>query len=464
MFRLTVQSWCLTVTGSRGPAGVGNRLRGSGLLLLIAVLAVALLVGGLLGCSQEETSRRSAIRQKPGAERLWGDAAALQEILLESDVLVRAELLASELRSLAPSALEDVLSAYDAVFLDIGAFELELLAEWWAQFDPRAAFEWSQKSWRASHPLVAQAVLRVWAREDPAAALRAAERESRYSVRRSAVGAVLAGWEEGGTPGSLAYVESLPAGHDRQRYLTFVARRKVLREGVEAAIRWAESQPDEPHIYKLNLYRRIASAAGQVDPRRTAEWVESLYGTPLGDQLPQRLGTRWVARQPEAAMEWFEGLPPGFDRDMGLQETYRMWLRHDKEAARAWMAGRENAAWLDPARALYAMSIYREPDADPLPALQQALSIVDEQRRWATVGRIWRVWYFREPEAAEAWFLERQDEVPPFYRQRIPRIPSGMLKAGEVELPSFLEGNRDDLDHGEDGRARAEDLDLPEDS
>jgi len=392
----------------------------------------------LLGGCSPDGDGPSAARLRPEAPKLWGDAAEIQQILLEPDALVRAEALAAELRSLAPLALDDVLSAYDTVFLDIGDFELELLAEWWARFDPEAAFAWSQKDWRASHPVVAQAVLRAWARSDPAAALRAAEQESRHSVRRAAVGAVLVGWEQGGAPGSFEYVQSLPAGHDRQRYLAFVARRKVLRDGVDAAIRWAESQPDEPHEFKLNLFRRVASAAAQVEPLRAAAWAKQQLSGPFGNQLPQRVGTRWVIRQPEAAMEWFAELPEGTDRDTGLRETYRAWLGFDKAAAHAWMAEREPAAWLDPARALYAISLYKDPDADPLIALEQALSIRAEQPRWATVGRIWRVWYVRDAEAAEAWFLEQESGIPPFYRARIPSIPSGMLKAAGVDLPSFL--------------------------
>jgi hypothetical protein len=428
----------------RGSPGTGT-VRWKSSALALAVLAGLVLLGG---CSPDG-DQLSAARARPEAAELWGDAGAIQEILLEPDALVRAEALAAELRSLAPLALDDVLSAYDTVFLDVGDFELELLAEWWARFDPEAAYAWSQKDWRATHPVVAQAVLRAWARSDPAAALRAAEQESRDAVRRASVGAVLVGWEQGGAPGSFEYVRSLPAGHDRQRYLAFVARRKVLRDGVEAAIRWAESQPDEPQQFKLNLFRRVASAAAQVEPLRAAAWAEEQLSGPFGSQLPQRVGTRWAVREPEAAMEWFAGLPAGFEREAGLRETYRVWLGDDKTAAHAWMAEREPAAWLDPARALYAMSLYKDPDADPLIALEQALSISAEQLRWATVGRIWRVWYVRNAEAAEAWFVERESGIPPFYRARIPTIPSGMLKAAGVDLPSFLEdGEPESPDEG----------------
>ncbi|MHA7837855.1 MAG: hypothetical protein ACX98W_10385 [bacterium] len=436
------------------PAGARRNAVGR-LAWAIGLGLFALMLGG---CDGDSGSAGSSFRERPDAPALWGDAGEIEEILLEPDALVRAERLGRRLGSLAPSALEDVLSAYDAVFLDVGDFELELLAEWWARFDPEAAYAWTKEEWRASHPLVGQAVLRAWARVDPEAALRAAEQEALFSVRRPAVGAVLQGWQEGGHPGSFEYVESLPPGHDRQRYLSYVARRKVLRDGVESTLEWAESQPDEPRELKLNLFRRVASAVGEVDPERAAAWVESQLGGPFGDQLPQRLGVRWVAREPEAAMQWFSTLPKSHDREMGLQETYRRWLRLDKPAAQEWMAGQERAEWLDPARALYAMSRFRDDLDQPVAAIEEALSIEDQALRWPTLGRIWRVWYFRAPEEAEAWFVSNQEQIPEFYRERIPTIPSGMLKASGADLPSFLES-----DSSESSEAEADsDLDQTE--
>ena len=62
-----------------------------------------------------------------------------------------------------------------ASFLDLGEIDLVLLAEWWAGFDPEAAFEWTHREWTAEHPAVVVQVFRAWGRSDPAAALEAAE-------------------------------------------------------------------------------------------------------------------------------------------------------------------------------------------------------------------------------------------------------------------------------------------------
>ena len=394
---------------------------------------------GLGGCDAGPETGQESSRQKPGSPTLSGVSGELQAILLEPDVLVRAESLARILQSVEPIHLEEVLNAYDTVFLDVGDFELELLAHWWAGFDPEEAYAWTKQDWRASHPLVGQAVLRAWARTDPREALRAAEAEGLFSVRRPAIAAVLAGWEEGGRPGAFEYVESLPPGHDRQRLQAFVAGRKVLRDGVEASFEWAESQPDEPFEFKQNLFRRVASATAEVEPRKAAAWVEKHLDGPFADQLPQRVGTRWVKRDPDAAMMWFSTLPRDRNTQAGLRETYRFWLRVDKPAARAWMDGHEKEPWMDAAVALYAMSSYSEDRDAPLVALEQALAIDEEEARWATVGRIWRVWYFRDDKAAEEWFLAHQDGIPEFYRQRIPTIPGGMLKASKSKRPSFVQ-------------------------
>jgi hypothetical protein len=394
--------------------------------LLLCANALALSIGAGLGCGAPDAA--APTRSKGGRDiQLWGVAAEVREILLQPDALVRAEALAALFQALEPEALEQVRDAYDSVFLDLGDLELELLAEWWTRFDPESAFEWTSSSWQASHPRVVHAVMRGWARRDPEGALRAAEQQPVYSIRRPMVHAVLAGWEESGKPGAFEYVQALPQGQDRQRALYVLARRKVLRDGVEAAFRWAEAQPDGDGQFKLNLFRRVASSAAEVEPERAAAWAAEHAGGPSGNGLPRRVGTRWAKRDPETAMRWLSTLEPGPNRNDGVQETYRTWLRFGFQDAFAWLPSQPLEPWLDPAVALYAQVL--APTA-PREALDWAHRISDEELRWPTVGRVWRVWALADEAAANAWLA--QAELPDFYRERIPQIPEGMRRMAEL--------------------------------
>ena len=76
---------------------------------------------------------------------------------------------------------------------------------------------------------------------------------------------------------------------------------------------------------------RVASAASeQGDSAAIAAWatphVTSGDERPSG--YPRRIGTRWILRDPEAALAWLASLPAGHDRDDGVMESYRDWMRY----------------------------------------------------------------------------------------------------------------------------------------
>jgi len=384
---------------------------------IIAVLGAALAfgVGYRVGLSQQPTQQapsRSKTEQVDVV--LVGVSAEVREILLNPDVLERTDDLARLFQRLGPESLEEVRGAYDSVFLDLGEVDLVLLAEWWARFDPEAAVEWTEREWRAEHPAVVVQVFRAWARSDPGAALQAAENFSNPLLRRPYVHAVIAGWEESGQPGVLDYVESLGRGHDRQRAIYVVARRKVLRDGPEAAFRWAEGLPDSEDEFKLNVFRRVASSAAEVDPEAAAAWAARQQAGEHGLALPTRVATRWAKRDPEAAMLWLSTLPEGWNRNDGVRETYLTWLRLGGDRPLEWLRSAKIEPWLDPAVSLFAKKLALD---DREEALQWASRISDEELRWGTITIIARDWLALDEEAAKAWI--DQAELPELYQRKV---------------------------------------------
>jgi hypothetical protein len=354
---------------------------------------------------------------------LPGIAAEVREVLLNPDTLERTADLALLLNGLGPESITPVRAAYDSVFMDLGEIDLILLAEWWARHDPEDAFAWTRSEWQADHPVVVFQVLRAWGRSDHEAALRAVQEFPQPALRRPYVDAVLSGWDESGDPGLLEWIEGLGAGHDRQRALYTVARRKVLHEGIEAAFRWAEDLPDDDEVYKLNAYRRVASSAAEVDPEAAAAWAERHADGEYGLQLPRRVGTRWAKRDPEAAMRWLSTLPPSWNRDDAVRETYRNWLRLDGDRATQWMREAPLEPWLEPAVALFAKKLSRE---DPETGLEWAGRISGEELRWGTVSVIARAWLLVDEEAAKGWI--DGSAMPDLYRRKVFAIPEGIRR------------------------------------
>lgn len=392
----------------------------------LAVLTLLLLTACESGPDAAKDAAE-ATRLRSDGEILDDRSGEIQEALLEEDSIVRAERLAAVLRTLEPEALEDALAAYDTVYLDIGDFELELLADWWARFDPEAAYAWAQSDWRAAHMGVMEAVLRSWARLDPQAALAEAESENRPVQQVTLVSAVLRGWEEGGHPGAFDFAFTLP-GEYGMRVNAVMIRRRVMRTGPDATLEWFESLPGVMDSTKKDIQKRVATAVADVAPEKAAAWAEKYMAERDRTRLAHRVGARWARQDPEAAMAWLESLPESMDRDFGVKETYRSWFRHDRERAWAWLVEQEPEPWLDEALAMYAQSWQRAHPKDGGTALAKALQIADEELRWTTVMNTWKAWLAADGKPAAEWFGKHHAEIPEFYRNRMQVVPAGTVK------------------------------------
>lgn len=393
----------------------------SALLLSIASAVLAFAAGHQIAQTNATPEGPPSRTYTPAARvELEGVASEARAILLNQDLLERTASLTALLQKLGPDSLEDIKSAYETIFMDFGETDLIFFAEWWARFDPAAAFAWTQAQAATEHPVVVTAVLRTWARTNPGAALMAS-RVPNAKLRSMFVEACLMGWEESGRPGLLEFIQGLPAGGDRQRAITVVARRKVLRDGPKAAFEWAEELPDSVDVFKLNVLRRIASAAAEVAPRKAAKWAESLLGGEFEHGIPQRVGTRWAKRDPRAAMDWLSTLAAGRSRDDGVRETFRKWLREDPDAAMEYATTVELEPWLDPMVARVATRLGKD---DPMLALDWASKVMDEDLRLTTTGIVARSWAFDDESAARAWV--EQTDLPDYLKRKIFEIPDSM--------------------------------------
>jgi hypothetical protein len=198
----------------------------------------------------------------------------------------------------------------------------------------------------------------------------------------------------------------------------------VLRDGPAEAMRWAEGLPDSEDEFKLNVFQRIAAAAAEVEPEMAAAFAARHLGAPYGQGLALRVGRSWGERDPEAALSWLSTLPPGRERNDGVNDTFMLWLRRDQQAAESWLRQAEPEPWLDPAVALYAKGLSLN---DRERALDLALQIHDEELRWPTVVIIARVWLLEDDAAATSWI--ESAGMPEVYRQKSYAIPSGMRRA-----------------------------------
>ena len=101
-------------------------------------------------------------------EELTGASAEIRDALQIADPIERMVVLGTLLKGLDAGSIPAVRDGYESVFIDLGASELRMLAQWWARLDPRSAFSWAQESFPATSVLAD--VVRAWAARDPRAA------------------------------------------------------------------------------------------------------------------------------------------------------------------------------------------------------------------------------------------------------------------------------------------------------
>jgi hypothetical protein len=363
-------------------------------------------------------------REVRGAQVPAGLASELRAALLRTDAFERASEVTRILAPLAPEALADVRAAYDSVILDLGDVELVLFVEWWGRFDPAAAFAWAAESQIGWHPAMVSAIARAWGRRDPeaaSAAIRASVKDSR--LLNAALLGLARGWDESGKPGLDEFLSAATAesGEGYALAIDALARARVLREGPDAAIAWAESFPDGPQGApsgpKLLVVQRVAGVLVESDPARAAEWAASKRGPDYGVGMMLKVGVAWAEREPEAAMRWLHGLAPDRDLPTVIQETYRKWFTDDMKAASRWLEAQPIEPWLDPAVATYAQWKTRESFET---AMEWAQKIHDANRRDVTIGKVALAWLRENPEQADAWLAKA--ELSDAARQRIAEL------------------------------------------
>lgn len=251
----------------------------------------------------------------------------------------------------------------------------------------------TQKRWDLQSGL-----LRVWAAEEPLAALAWLEAEVPVRQRRSLLGAVLSGWAEkdplaalararsagaiwesgmrfnivdtwagNDPPAALAWYRQLPPGRARWEVgatlIRALARNdptaaltealgmpafygrdmnvasvvsQMARTDLGAALQTVEKLPAT--VSRSDVLGRIVASLVKEDPKLAGEFALTL---PVGSGQTDALSTvinEFAARDPQAALAWIDAsVPVGAGRTTALQSAIIAWAEQDPAAAKAWL-------------------------------------------------------------------------------------------------------------------------------
>lgn len=407
-----------------------------------APLAAAAMIGlllGLAGCQRDGGAGRPAPGPLAFGEPLPRDAS-LHDALHHPDVLQRVQRVGQILDASGPEALDDVRDEFEQAPLDQGDLEYALFMNWWARFDPTAAFNYYDNQLRFDHPRVILEIMRVWGRTDPMAAVQAATLSRLESampeLRSEFVDLIVVGWFESGNPGLEEWIISKGTSNAAVAGWRAYARMLLLRDGVDKTFEWIRNEP-LPDDHRRLVWAGALTVLARNQPDEAVKWlaVAQQEGIDVGS-FTARIARSWAINDPKRAMEWLRDQPENEERYRATWDVAKRWMKRQPEEFDKWIDSLEGELWSDGLRAVsFTNRIERARYQVDWPALMQ------EAKRSSTVAtedglQVWLLqrWLVVDPQAAEAWIAANPDELSADYVMRSRSIPPKDRKKVEEAL------------------------------
>lgn len=390
-------------------------MKGKTLLLYLGAWSLSLAAAYYLGSRTEtkafdEAEQNRPVAVKKVAEPVETDrnpTSAVKPELTQSalDAYLDGESVAVEEALLAVAGL----SAENSRILLADAFALpasdpnrsrlieELLSQL-AKTEPLAALEIASEipSLRDSED-ARVAVLEVWGRSDPAAAIAWAGNAlagEPTRARSSQLSAIFRGYAA--TNPQAAFSQAMVLDENPQ------LKNRLLGEVVEAQIQFGSLEVAKMSVESItdpdlleNLRDDLIDEWAEFDPVAVGAYLDAL-GDAATSRLKTSLVSEWAESDPVAAAAWLGQLDP---EDPAVArasaEIIREWTRYDLVASAEWLNSLPDSPELDRAVASYA---YRAAEEDPEAAMTWAGSIKNDRRRSWMMERVAGSW--KEQDAA----------------------------------------------------------------
>lgn len=332
-------------------------------------------------------SPRSALEAYPGGESVAMDAAlaAVSVFSAEKSRLLLADALALPTSDPnRPRLIEEMLAQL-------------------AKTEPMAALETASEIASLRDREDARiAVLEVWGRNDPAAAIAWAERalEGEPSrARSSQLSAIFEGYAATNPQAAFAQAMALDENpRIKNRLLGDVIEAQIQAGSLEVAKTSVDSVTD-PEL-RENLRDDLIDEWAAFDPVAAGAYIESL-GEGATPRLKTALVSEWAESDPVAAAAWLSKLEPEDPAvARGSAAIIREWTRYDLAASADWLNSLPDSPELDRAVASYA---FRAAEEDPEAAMTWAGSIKDDRRRSWMMERVAGTWKEQDSESFESY-------------------------------------------------------------
>jgi hypothetical protein len=246
------------------------------------------------------------------------------------------------------------------------------------------------------------AVLEVWGRKDPAAAIAWANNAlagEPSRTRNSQLRAIYRGYAANNP--AAAFQQALAiTDNDRLKnhLLEEVITVQTESGGLQAAMLAVDLVAD-PEMQN-SLRRELVDEWAEFDPQAAAAYVSTL-GEDADSSIKSALVSRWAQSDPAAAAAWLSSLDvddPAIAR--ASSSIIREWTRYDLTASADWLNSLPASPELDRAVISYT---FRAAEEDPETAMSWAESIEDDRRRTWMMERVAITWKEQNAETFKSY-------------------------------------------------------------
>jgi hypothetical protein len=250
--------------------------------------------------------------------------------------------------------------------------ELAMLLQRWSQIDPKAAAAYANELRDFSRFAGMNAVLRLWVKNDPDAAIAWAEGNGNTDNGR---------------------------GRDDGNWAVATLIGSLARTNLERAMQVANDQPLSRARGRMmdTLIEELIAQRGDESAR---DAIAALPDDPFRAGMADKVVERMARSNPQEAMVWASSLPSGETKQRAIAAGIGRWADKDPVAAGNYLARLGDAPEWDVARQRYAREVLRR---DPEGAMVWAQAIASEELRADTIRDLMRDWSRRDYPAAQTW-------------------------------------------------------------
>ena len=243
-----------------------------------------------------------------------------------------------------------------------------------------------------------ETALRHWAAADPEAAWKFAGENPNGDLPDNRLQLVFEGLGRSDPGKALAFFEAHREEMEKQGdRAAMVFDDLYERGGHDQLVGWAEKMP--AGRMKDMAMNRIIDRWARYDPEAAKVWMDQHVST-KENTVPARveLAESWARVNPAAALHWANSLPESQRDGEYYNRIYSRWLQYDRNAAAKYLAAQPPSPQLDRPIERYTYEVMRQNPADTMP---WAESINDEKMRWRAIERVAEVWRKRDPAALQ---------------------------------------------------------------